>query len=53
MLMLFNLIHCSAFSAANAMYDVALDRNPGPGHDTLPTLSLTNDPRRSFKCMSP
>ena len=35
MLMLFNLIHHSAFSAANAMYDVALERNPGPGHDTL------------------
>ena len=44
----FGLIHYSAFFGSKGR--VALDRNPGTGI-RYPTLTI--DPRRSFKCMSP
>ena len=51
-LKLIGLIHYSAFSAAKAMY-VALDRNQGPGYDTLLLRMIPGDllsacPHRQF-----
>ena len=52
MFSLFGLIHYIAFSAAK----VALDRNPGPGYDTLLLRMIVGDllsafPHRQFQTL--